>query len=130
MGGVAEEPQPDLSAAGVDARVRSTSAQLHDIVKKFLVDKPDLHEIVDQIAAQGATRSSCSAEKVPSGSIPKPSGRRSKSSCERMVRARRSWFATPGRACQTAAVHAVSTRSMNDPLFTDRLACPAQLFRH
>jgi hypothetical protein len=50
--GVAEG-EPDLSRPAINERVDSTKAQLHSIVKEYLGDKPDLHEIVDRIAAEG-----------------------------------------------------------------------------
>ena len=44
---------PDLSDAGIADRVKATRAELDRIVKQFLGDNPELHEIADQIARHG-----------------------------------------------------------------------------
>jgi hypothetical protein len=46
---------PDLSNAGIADRVATTRAELDRIVKQFLGDAPELHEIADQIARHGET---------------------------------------------------------------------------
>ncbi len=43
----------DLSPEGIRDRVLTTKDQLHDIVRQFLDDDAELHEIADQIAAEG-----------------------------------------------------------------------------
>jgi IstB-like ATP binding protein len=48
-------PGPDLSEGAVDERMGATRAELHRIVKEFLGDKPELHEIADKIASDGKT---------------------------------------------------------------------------
>lgn len=46
---------PDLSDAGIADRVKTTRSELDRIVKQYLGDAPELHEIADQIARGGAT---------------------------------------------------------------------------
>jgi hypothetical protein len=43
----------DLSQSAIDDRIGSTRAALHEIVKKHLGDRTDLHQIADQIANEG-----------------------------------------------------------------------------
>jgi Trypsin-like peptidase domain len=51
--GAEESAAPDFSEAGIEERVNSTRSELHRIVKDFLGDKPELHEIADKIADEG-----------------------------------------------------------------------------
>jgi V8-like Glu-specific endopeptidase len=45
--------EPDLSDSAIKDRVESTRRELHRIVKEYLCDRPELHEIADEIAEQG-----------------------------------------------------------------------------
>ena len=51
----AGDGEPDLSQAAIRDRTEGAAAELHRIVKEFLGDKPDLHEVVDLIAKEGRT---------------------------------------------------------------------------
>ena len=45
--------EPDLSQNAIKDRVENAEAELHRIVKDHLGDKPDLHELVDQLIKEG-----------------------------------------------------------------------------
>ena len=45
--------EPDLSQPAIKDRTETTAADLHRIVKDFLDDKPELHELADLIAKEG-----------------------------------------------------------------------------
>ena len=45
----------DLSRSGISDRLDATSEQLHEVVRRHLGDRPELHEIVDEIIKQGGT---------------------------------------------------------------------------
>lgn len=48
-----EGPQADLTTAGIKDHLSRTRAELHQIVKTFLGDKPELHDVADQIVDNG-----------------------------------------------------------------------------
>jgi V8-like Glu-specific endopeptidase len=46
-------PEADLSDAGIGERIEGTRQELHRIVKDYLGDEPELHDVADKIVASG-----------------------------------------------------------------------------